>query len=43
MQVMVMPYLLPVSRVQSEFVGENGFSENTLKVVQDHVNRTISM
>lgn len=43
MQVTVMPYLLPVSRVQSEFVGDNGFSENTLKVVQDHVNRTIKM
>jgi chromate reductase len=43
MQVTVMPYLLPVSRVQAEFAGDNGFSENTQKVVQDHVLRTINM
>jgi chromate reductase len=40
MQVTVLPYLLPVSRVQAEF-DENGFKETTLKVVEEHIRRTI--
>lgn len=41
MNVTVMPYLLPVSRVQAEFAGEDNFSETTLRVVTDHVRRTL--
>lgn len=43
MKVVVLPYLLPVSRVQGEFDPENGFSEGTEKVVKEHVRRTIEM
>jgi len=43
MKVTVMPYLLPVSRVQGEFGPEGGFSEATEKLVRDHVRRTIEM
>ncbi|MBK9317847.1 MAG: NAD(P)H-dependent oxidoreductase [Bacteroidetes bacterium] len=40
MQVTVLPYLLPVSKVQAEFE-ENSLKEATLKVVEDHIRRTI--
>lgn len=41
MKVSVMPYLLPVSKVQGEFSGDDGFSETTLPLVVDHVRRTL--
>lgn len=43
MKVTVMPYLLPVSKVQGEFNEEGGFSEGTEKVVREHVRRTLEM
>lgn len=43
MKVTVMPYLLPVSKVQGEFNEEGGFSEGTEKLVREHVRRTLEM
>ncbi|MBK9400753.1 MAG: NAD(P)H-dependent oxidoreductase [Bacteroidetes bacterium] len=40
MQVNVLPYLLPVSKVQAEFE-ENSLKEATLKVVEDHIHKTL--
>lgn len=42
MDVTVMPYLLPVSRVQLEFENESGFKADTLKVVSEHIRRVVA-
>jgi chromate reductase, NAD(P)H dehydrogenase (quinone) len=41
MQVQVLPFLLPVSKVQGEFDDIASFKESTLKVVNDHIKRTL--
>lgn len=41
MNVAVMPYLLPVSRVQAEFDGDEAFKESTLRLVREHISRTL--
>ncbi len=40
MQVQVLPYLLPVSRVQAEFEDDH-LKESTLKLVDNHILRTL--
>lgn len=41
MNVSVMPFLLPVSRVQAEFDGDEAFRESTMKLVNEHIRRTL--
>jgi len=41
MNTSVMPYLLPVSRVQFEFEEDGTFKEGTLKLVQQHLDKML--
>lgn len=41
MNVSVMPFLLPISRVQAEFDGDEALRENTMKLANEHIRRTL--